>query len=176
MVPKVYTWIYANSIEQKDIEDVWATWELLQKRTHFLCYQPLQDYYKLKPLPEWLSGGISIFHERRFGLFSPLMIPQKTALQIIELIKILIEIYDYCKGTLRFLRFDNPAIRALRLTVRFNSFLDISKEPTDQYYYDYNRVHAHTIAQYSLSTLLMRIVLHQLGGIMPDKYRAITLY
>jgi hypothetical protein len=77
---------------------------------------------------------------------------------IFEYFKLLLDIYDVCKGYSRRLTGDPPGIFILRNSIKTKTTHELQNHGFAQYAYTYNNIHAHTVAQYSLSTLIMRLV------------------
>lgn len=100
-----------------------------------------------------------------FGDFTPLITNHiLTAQEIITLSQTLLYIYDQNKGYDRKYRKGDPVdITFLRTFAQGGGWDNIEKISFSKYHYPYHTLHAHTLAQYSLSTLLLRIIEHNLS-------------
>jgi len=150
----------------RDEWDSWKNWQQGQLSSHFERSDIFQHYLSMrqnfKP-----PDGSCIFTENSkyyiycFGDFAPLIM--NTSIDLFEYIIILLDIYDTCKGYLRRMIGEHPCITAMRNTVITKCISEIYNYDYSQYLYPYDTIHAHTVAQYSLSTLIMRFLHHFIG-------------
>jgi hypothetical protein len=85
-----------------------------------------------------------------------------------------LDIYDICKGYLRRVKGEPTCINILREVIRKRSLIPLQTFHQN-FAYPYDAIHAHTVAQYSLSTLIMRLVNHYMSQISSDYYPDISL-
>lgn len=90
--------------------------------------------------------------------------------EIWTLIELLLTIYDKCKGMKRSVLGDTDAIVFLRSMLKLREPGHLLAYDFTPFAYDYTRLHAHTVAIYSLSTLIMRIVSHRLWLIVKQEH------
>lgn len=100
-----------------------------------------------------------------FGDFTPLISNHiLTAQELITLSQTLLQIYDQHKGFDRKYRKGDPTdITFLRNFAQGEGWENIEKISFSKYHYPYHNLHAHTLANYSLSSLILRIVEHNLA-------------
>lgn len=92
-----------------------------------------------------------------FGVFSYFLLSKNASV-----IKELIHFYDNCKGYARYFTGDPNYISLLR---KFSEDEDINVFNSinfEDYLYDYNKIHAYTVASFSLSNLIMRLAIHHI--------------
>jgi hypothetical protein len=104
-----------------------------------------------------------------FGQFARfLTVPPETSthgFSVWTLIADLLAIYDTCKGYRRYWLGDLEHISFIRSCLKHRDLQDLSSYNWLPYAYDYTKIHAHTVAVYSLSTLCMRLISHRLAAI-----------
>jgi hypothetical protein len=100
-----------------------------------------------------------------FGDFTPLISNHILSQQeLLSLAQFLLKIYDQNKGYDRRLRKgDSLDIQNLRLFAQGEGFPILEKINFVKYHYPYYKIHAHSLAQYSLSILILRIMEHNLS-------------
>lgn len=86
-----------------------------------------------------------------------------TARELMEIIQSLLTLYDEQKGYLRRYWGDPEDITILRTIAEGHGLSLLSHLSFSQYHYDYGTIHAHTQGERSLSTLILRIVEHNVG-------------
>ena len=176
------SWLWTNTKPK----DEWGTWELWQRSqpiTHYEKSDIFQYYLTCRPqfrAPQFASntGPRSTYYIYCFGEFAALLVNPSSADSISDYCSLLLDFYDICKGTTRRITGDPAAISVLREVVRRKSPVPLHVHDFTQYNYDYTVIHAHTVVQYSLSTLIMRFVgnyMHQISSrgnyppILPSK-------
>lgn len=166
-------------------EEEWATWLEWQRNQPALHYEKsdvFQYYIKNNvnfqpPRYSCITSQYSKQYIYCFGDFACLLVNQHGGGNIVEYFSILLDIYDTCKGSgRRIVKGDPEGIKLMREVIRKKSIHPIKNHNFKQYNYDYGMIHAHTVAQYSLSTLLMRLASHYMSYLMiQGDYYAITL-
>ena len=162
---------------QSDVRDEWNTWEEWQRcqpathyeRSDIFQYYLLHRHNFVPPRNSCLVGCNAEYYVYCFGDFaSPLVTPHSNG-DILEYIRLLLDVYDVCKGIRRRLRVkgDPSGISILRRAVVTQTLDTLKACDFTVYDYPYERIHAHTVAQYSLSTLIMRLVSHHLNQTAP---------
>lgn len=166
------TWSSSN------VEDEWKTWEQWQR------HQPLSHYeksdifqYYLTRSPDFkppqnscLNGYNKEYYVYCFGDFACLVVSPHTGGDILKYISLLLDIYDTCKGYTRKIKGDPKSISMLRKVVLTKNLTPLKDYDHNTYCYPYNTLHAHTVSQYSLSTLIMRLISHYLSQTAPKGY------
>lgn len=185
-VAKILTdWIIWN---RNNVEDEWATWgewQRQQSSTHYEKSDLFQYYLSRRPnfLPPETSC-LNDYHREYyvycFGDFASLIVNPHSGKSkisdIIRYISLLLDIYDVCKGTARKVRGDPSGIALLRRVVINRDLEALHKYNFQSHCYPYDKIHAHTVAQYSLSTLLLRLLSHYLNTtVMKHPYIAISM-
>jgi len=79
-----------------------------------------------------------------------------------EILEELLHFYDSCKGYARYFTGDPSCITSLRTFLKTGDDKILLSINFNEYLYDYKKVHAYTVASFSLSTLVMRIAAHNL--------------
>lgn len=151
-------------------QDEWNTWEVWQRgqpNNHYEKSDIFQYYLNYRPdfrIPEYsaIDGPHSKAYRYCFGDFTPLVINSSGNCDIVAYCNVLLDIYDVCKGITRRLKGDPTAITLMREIVMKRNLTSLHNRDFQKYCYDYGSIHAHTVAQYSLSTLLMRLLTNYL--------------
>lgn len=147
------------------IQDDWNTWEEWQRSQPPIHYEKsdiFQYYLSCRPSfqPPYQSvslGQNSKYYIYCFGDFATVMVNPDTR-NVFEYFKLLLDIYDVCKGYSRRITGDPTGIAILRDTIKRRKLDGLESHDFKQYEYSYTSIHAHTVAQYSLSTLIMRLI------------------
>ena len=141
-------------------EDVWYQWQTNQSKEHFQT-SCIFAYYKKHRTT--FSNNTKYYNDLVyrycFGDFSYLLVDPKDqdapCTSIFSYVSFLIDFYDVCKGMSRRLFFgDPPCISLFRKVVQENNVQLLESFDFKGYDYSYHKIHAHTVSQYSLSTLL----------------------
>lgn len=146
------------------------SWKEWQKRQYSLHYERCDLFFHYKssrplfkqPRESCIDKESYYWYSYCFGDFTCLIVEPSNAIYIYDYIKLLVDIYDVCKGMRRSITGDPIGITLLKKTISTGNLQPLHKHNFAQYNYDYSEIHAHTIAQYSLSTLLMRLLSHYL--------------
>lgn len=153
----------------------WQDWQEKQPQA-FFDHSPIFDYYKNNSKSPWnieemefsvLSqkslSETEIYYKYAFGDFSPFFFPNYCNVDIFAFFGILLDLYDVCKGYSRYIFGDNEAISSLRKLYTSKDNALVAKYDFSQHVYNYNIIHAHTVAYFSLSTLIMTIASNFIG-------------
>lgn len=159
-------------------EDEWITWEEWQKHQQPSHYEksPIFQHYLGKrpnfqpPQNSCLNGYNREFYVYCFGDFAALLVNARSGGDIIQYIGLLLDVYDVCKGRSRSITGDPNCIAVLRKVVLTQSLEFLKRYNFTSHCYPHKRLHAHTVVQYSLSTLIMRLVCHYLSQAAPKGY------
>lgn len=130
--------------------DNWYKWQQEQKIDHFLKSH-LNQYIKPK------KSQKNLYLQYCFGDFINL-IYFNNEINEINYIKLLIDFYDNCKGYLRCIKGDSQGILLLRNVILTENIDELYNHNFKSHYYYYPKIHAHTIAYYSLSTLILFLI------------------
>lgn len=150
----------------------WLTWQGNQLQSHYERSE-IYDYY-LSVYPSFRAPGDAVvygtaneFYTYCFGNFAGFLVLPRQSANIIEYILLLLNLYDTCKGMTR--KFTDPAGIALlrQVILRKNTDL-LTRHDFRLYEYSYEYIHAHTVVQYSLSTLIMRFISNYMSYICPS--------
>lgn len=153
--------------------DEWTTWIEWQKRQPFVHYEKSEIFqYYLSYKPQFqpprdscITDGNNRFYTYCFGDFACLLVKPPGGSNVSEYFELLLDVYDTCKGPSRRITGDPIGISLVREVVRRRTLIPIQEHDFRQYNYDYSIIHAHTVAQFSLSTLLMRFVSHYMSHV-----------
>lgn len=154
------------SSHSKEEWDVWELWQRSQLLSHyenseiFTHYKSSRPQFK-SPKNSAISDSNSLYYNYCFGDFSQILIlpntkSNKLSEDAIRYCALLLDFYDNCKGFSRRITGDPTCISILRSVIKKKSLLPFRKHDLNQYAYDYTLIHAHTVVQFSLSTLIMR--------------------
>lgn len=155
----------------------WEDWQRQQTPIHYVeseifnFYKSRQSLLNNIEASSVISGPSADYFTYCFGKFA-IFIVNSTKITIRDYFMLLIDLYDTCKGTSRMLLGDPVHITILRDVINTSQIGHLNSLNFKEFEYDYTKIHAHTVAQYSLSTLIMRFVGHYLklmfpGGKMP---------
>lgn len=164
------SWTTTNTNVNGNMVNEWMTWEIWQRSQNHVHYEKsemFQYYLSCRPQFTQLKNCVLLYDNSEFfmycfGDFSAILINPNTinisTTEAVNYCNFLLDFYDTCKGISRRLTGDPPCISILREVVNKNSIIPLLKHDFNQYKYDYTILHAHTVCQYSLSTLLMRLL------------------
>lgn len=161
MLSALGTLLYGQPQEEWEI---WEEWQKNQSEDHFLkseifeyfkSCQPNFDYPNPNPDDKYLSYC--------FGDFTVFLVNPKNGGNVINYLSKLLLLYDTCKGFMRCIKGDPIGIARLREVVSRKSLEPLYTINLQNYYYDYTNIHSHTVVQFSLSTLIMRLVANYLA-------------
>ena len=166
-------WLWSNNPK-----DEWATWEEWQKLQPPIHYEKSVIYeYFIYYEPNFIPPVNSVVTEANkylywycFGQFTPFIATRYNGGgNIIEYILLLLKLYDTCKGLSRKIAGDPKCISLLRNVIKKRSISELREHNFSQYNYDYTKLHAHTVVQYSLSTLIMKFIANYIGSMEYQK-------
>lgn len=149
-------------------ENTWTVWQDRQTVDHYHKSALFNYYLKYQPLftvPKYtVIGSISEpYYRYCFGDFTTLMAVARSNTYIFEYIHLLLDVYDICKGYLRKLSGDPVGISLLRESYKSRSVDKLVTHDFRLYKYNYDKIHAHTISQFSLSTLILVLMSNYLS-------------
>lgn len=166
------------------INEDWAIWEEWQRNQPQSHYKKSEIFtYFIRHNPGFIIPDTSAIHhcgseqyEYCFGEFTKFLIVNNQGGDFIEYFTLLLKLYDTCKGSSRWIRGDPQGINILRQSVIKSDLSLFSLHDLTQYAYDYTKIHAHTVVQYSISTLIMLFVSHYFQGLQVNSTcKSITL-
>lgn len=163
----------------KDEWCTWTAWQNCQNPSHYERSNIFHYYLTSRPIfrPQKNACHQNKHYVYCFGDFSALLVTPSGGENALEYLVLLVDVYDVCKGVSRkFITGDPPCITLLREVIRKRSLNALQSFDFYQYEYPYGEIHAHTVAQYSLSTLLMRFVSHYMSYVdIRKSYPAIEI-
>lgn len=170
MLGSFSNWLTWTTTTPKDEWDTWELWQRSQPPIHFEKSDVFQYYISCRPqfrAPKFAAnnGPKSIYYIYCFGDFATLLVNPSLGDDVTSYCTLLLDLYDTCKGISRRITGDPNGISVLREVVRKKSIIPLHAHDFTQYTYDYEIIHAHTVAQYSLSTLLMRMIANYMHNI-----------
>lgn len=149
----------------------WEKWQLSQPSSHFESSHVLQSYLAQYPHVKCnesflgsntsnTSNTSNIYstYAYCFGNFTILLSIPSGPGNVLEYVALLLEIYDFCKGLGRRIAGDPVGISTLRMALTQKTVEPIQLLDFSEYDYPYATLHAHTVAEFSLSTLILRLV------------------
>ena len=137
--------------------DTWEVWQRSQPPSHYEKSDIFQYYLSFRPQFR-ASKNYDVYYTYCFGDFATFIFNPSLGDNVPDFCTLLLDFYDTCKGVSRRITGDPSGISTLREVVKKGSVIPLHAHDFNQYIYDYTLIHAHTVAQYSLSTLLMRLV------------------
>jgi hypothetical protein len=153
----LFSWVSGPSVPNE--QDNWLKWQSCQKKEHFQS-SDIYTYYKknrtnFSTNKNYYTNPV---YRYCFGDYSYLLVNPKDinapCTTIVEYIALIIDFYDVCKGITRRFTWDPEVISMLRSVIRENNISLLKRYNFEVHHYDYCKLHAHTVAQYSISTLL----------------------
>lgn len=175
MLGSLSNWLTWTTSTPKDEWTTWEEWQRTQPPSHFEKSDIFQYYLLYKPNFEPPENTVNKGHYSRyfnycFGDFTILLVNPDSNRDSVEYLNLLLDVYDICKGFSRHITGDPTGIALVREAVSKRSFTVLETHDFNQYAYDYSIIHAHTVAQYSLSTLLMRFIGHYMNFVCNKTY------
>lgn len=152
--------------------NMWKDWQRRQMPSHYERCDLFQYYLSqrpnFQPPPEaTFDKSLNKYHVYCFGDFTCLINTPIGPANVGDYFRLLLDIYDVCKGMTRIITGDPSGILVLREVVAKNTLTPLQQHDCAKYAYPYTELHAHTICQYSLSTLIMRLVMHYMSKLTP---------
>jgi len=153
-------WLTWTTTTHKDEWNTWEEWQQKQIPSHYIKSDIFQYYLTQRPQfqpPQHAvnTGYNSQYYNYCFGDFTVLIVNPNGGGDVVTYLTILLDVYDICKGISRRITGDPLGISLLRNVVIKRSLVPLQEHDFNQYNYNCERIHAHTVAQYSLSTLIM---------------------
>jgi hypothetical protein len=168
------SWLWNNS-KSEDEWVIWEEWQRAQPPVHyeksaiyeyFIAYDP----QFIPPANNYGAGANSNYYWYCFGQFTPFIAtPYNGGGDLVGYVYVLLNLYDVCKGVSRRITGDPVGISLLRKVAKNRTLSFLHEHDFSQYDYDYTRLHAHTVVQYSLSTLIMRFVANYIAALACNK-------
>jgi hypothetical protein len=170
--------IPSTSTAPPSVESEWATWLEWQQRqppSHYEKSDIFQYYLTYHPGFQPPVGSVikercSGYYRYCFGDFAAIIVNPEPGSNAIEYFSLLLDIYDTCKGITRRLTGDPVGISLLRQVIQRKSLSPLFNHDFNDYAYNYAQIHAHTVSQYSLSTLIMRFVSNYMSQTKTREY------
>lgn len=142
------------SVNYQDNFHQWEIWQGKQPRSHFIRSQIYEQYLLRRPHFIEEDSNYTKGQTYVLGKFINFLRPND---DLVTYLTILLDLYDCCKGYSRLL-FDPPGIIELRHSLLERDLSILYRHDYRVYAFDYTKIHAHTVAIFSLSTLVMRFV------------------
>lgn len=168
MLKTLTDWITWTNTTIQEEWNTWEEWQRHQQPSHYEKSEIFQYYLTMRtnfqpPTDSCITAYNSKYYIYCFGDFAALLVNPHGGGNILDYITLLIDMYDVCKGVSRRLKGDPTCITVLREIITRRTLDPLQKLHLDQYAYPYNTIHAHTVAEYSLSTLIMRLISHYIS-------------
>lgn len=146
-------------------QTTWMEWQKRQPMSHYTSSEIFQYFLSYRPQYQPLQDSCVETVEAThfiycFGDFASLIVNplRTTIINVFDYLTFIIEVYDLCKGPTRRITGDPAGILLIREVVKQRSLNLLNSHDFKQYNYDYTKIHGHTMAHFSLSTLLMRFI------------------
>jgi hypothetical protein len=152
---------------EKEVHNEWIKWENWQKIQAPVHYEKSEIFhYYLTYRPDFQppfdsvvhNSVASLYYSYCFGDFTVFLVNPTLGSDVLKYIAFLLDFYDVCKGFSRRVIGDPYNISILRTVLEKRNLYPLYNHDFSQYGYDYSKIHAHTVVQYSLSTLIMRFI------------------
>lgn len=168
MLKTLTDWVTWTNITNQEEWNTWEEWQRCQQPSHYEKSEIFQYYLSVRPnfqppADSCISSYNSKYFIYCFGDFASLLVNPHGGANILDYITLLLDVYDVCKGISRRIKGDPSYISLLREIVLKRKLDMLQKYSFEQHSYPYNIIHGHTVAQYSLSTLIMRFIGHYLS-------------
>ncbi|CAH6418450.1 Hypothetical protein HVR_LOCUS158 [uncultured virus] len=168
------TWTTTSTTPQ-DEWNTWEVWQRVQPPAHYEKSDIFQYYLIYRPEFQVPQHAATTGHHNKafkycFGDFTPLVVSSSGSCDIVSYCNLLLDVYDICKGFTRRFKGDPTGIILIREIVIKRDLTPLYNRDFSKYCYDYGLLHAHTVAQYSLSTLIMRLLTNYLYYACSRKY------
>lgn len=163
-------WVNWKNVTIQDEWNTWVEWQSHQSNQHYEKSDIFQYYLSKRPQfqPPKYSCGNNKYYIYCFGDFASLLVNPGTNADIIDYISLLLDVYDTCKGMSRYIIGDPVGISFLRDVISKHNLSPLKHFNFEKINYPYITIHAHTVAQYSLSTLIMRFLFNYIGHISTE--------
>lgn len=166
--------------------DLWMKWQKTQPIQHYKHSMVFEYYMKNSKsniffeevehsfVSEKALTATENYYKYCFGEFYTFLMPIQKDIPLFDALKTLVNIYDVCKGYSRVLFGDTDSIIFLKKVISLKDVSMIKNHDFSDSLYDYDLVHAHTVAHFSLSTLIMLIASNYVGRITNHKNHKIV--
>lgn len=155
--------MFISLFRPSQTNEEWNSWEVWQKSqplSHFERCETFNQYLKLRPGFKNSGDDVPEF-KYCFGEFSKFITGNYNS--EFSYFLLLLDFYDFCKGFQRRVKGDASCIALLRKVTNLRDLTLFNNYDFNRFLYDYTIIHAHTVIQYSISTLIMRLVCHHLN-------------
>lgn len=149
----------SSIMSYRDTWNSWYEWQKKQKPIHYQRSDVFRRYANQYYIPNEKYNEQVVYVLGDFRYFITFDFISNDNVYW-DYIKVLIDLYDCCKGLRRSILGDPPFIHKLKEGYEnrdLNPFLLYGFRECD---YDYEKIHVHTVAYFSLSTLIMRLASH----------------
>lgn len=144
----------------KDQWNAWYEWQKTQPAVHFQRSDVFKKYASKNNVPFDLIFKPEVTYVLGdFKYFVPFNFIKNEEI-FWEHVKILLDLYDCCKGIRRNVFGDSNYIILLKRSFHEKNISQLLKYDYNECNYNLEKLHCHTIAYFSLSTLVMRFVSH----------------
>lgn len=167
---QLFSWTTSKT---KQEWDTWELWQRSQPLSHFSKSDAYHHYVNYRKQFRPLNGscGTNDCYCYCFGNYASLLVLPSANNDITTYAVLLLDFYDVNKGVSRRMITGDPSgIVVLREAVLRHRVNKLREHDFAQYAYDYTTVHGHTVAQYSLSTLIMRMIANYLALMYPQEH------
>lgn len=163
----------------QDSWNVWEAWQFTQPASHYDHSYIFKYYLYYRPQFDTPHNSVMFTDDQPlysycFGDFAPLIVNPRAGTNTISYIELLVDVYDVCKGYLRRFSSDPQGIKVLRDMISQKNITAMNLHDFKQYSYPIEKLHAHTVCQYSLSTLILRFASHFFNQISGENGDTIT--
>lgn len=141
-------------------EEDWEIWQKGQGPEHYQKSRVWQSFLAYAPKFKVPDVGITVSDSQYdcyhycFGEFTPLIIRGQLKPSPIPYFRTLLDIYTCNKGYVRSIMGEREFISLLRKAIMENELSELAGFNYATLAYRYDKIHAHTVAEYSLSRLL----------------------
>lgn len=154
MLKTIVDILYWKSPTQEENHQIWQIWQSQQPNTHYRTSDVYDIYISKRADFTPVSTEIDQQIIYCFGEFSSFISNGYTDITTIQYLLMLVDLYDICKGSSRKILGDSCKMSVLRNLVINRDIDKLGSINFNGHFYDYSKIHAHTVAQYSLSTLI----------------------
>lgn len=154
MLKTIVDLLYWKSPTPDENCQIWEIWQSQQPNSHFRTSDIYGLYISKRTDFIPISNEIDQQIIYCFGEFSSFISNGYSDMTVIQYLIVLMDLYDICKGSTRKILGDSDKISVLRNIVINRDISHLKSLNFNTYFYDYSKIHAHTVAQYSLSTLI----------------------
>lgn len=150
---------WLKSLFVADDQETWIEWQRTRPLTHFHNSEVYMQFLNANPdfVPldnSVVNGHLCDVYSYTFGDFAKFIVNGGKT-DVNEYIRLLLNLYDACKGYLRSnIKGDPEIIGLMRNSLKTNNASALFFYRYENIKYDYSVLHGHTVAEFSLSTLI----------------------